>query len=122
MADLLTCVGASPQTCRQADATDEESIKKASEFLHLSPEKIVHLKEEAISYALAHGLTFKSGPLFTHIPLSLLPVPFPLQKFNHGILLSPLYGKLVDRVSRDINWLHETLARLFRLLPLTSTR
>ncbi|CCI47249.1 unnamed protein product [Albugo candida] len=109
MADLLTCASASPLTSHEADAIDGETIRKASKVLNISTEMLVNLKEEAISYALAHGLTFGREHLFTHIPLTILPVPFPLQEFHHGIILSPLYGKLVDLVSRDINWLHDTL-------------
>lgn len=111
MADLLTCASASPLTSHEADAIDGETIRKASKVLNISTEMLVNLKEEAISYALAHGLTFGREHLFTHIPLTILPVPFPLQEFHHGIILSPLYGKLVDLVSRDINWLHDTLTR-----------
>ncbi|KAL4157584.1 hypothetical protein PRNP1_006601 [Phytophthora ramorum] len=31
---------------------------------------------------------------------------FPRLQFEHGVALSPIYGRLVDRVSRDVEWLH----------------
>lgn len=31
---------------------------------------------------------------------------FPRKQFELGVELSPIYGRLVDRVSRDVKWLH----------------
>ncbi|CEG46252.1 glutathione synthetase [Plasmopara halstedii] len=63
----------------------------------------------------AHGLLVgwrdpskskEATPAFTHIPLCLLPMQFPRTHFEHGVKLSALYGRLVDRISRDVDWLH----------------
>lgn len=79
-----------------------------------------------------------SSAVFTHIPFCLFPVQvrctfvlwrneyavlmasfadcacgskqLPQAQFEHGVALSPVYGRLVDRVSRDIEWLHSTVS------------
>jgi hypothetical protein len=35
----------------------------------------------------------------------------PRDQFEHGVKLSPVYGRLVDRVSRDVDWLHSCVQR-----------
>ncbi|ETI36743.1 glutathione synthetase [Phytophthora nicotianae CJ01A1] len=106
MADLLAAVAATPHA-----AESEES----GAVIGLSNTQLMDVKEQAIAYAAAHGLLVgwrdpskpkDPTPAFTHIPLCLLPVQFPRAQFEHGVKLSPIYGRLVDRVSRDVEWLH----------------
>uniref|UniRef100_H3H115 Glutathione synthetase n=1 Tax=Phytophthora ramorum TaxID=164328 RepID=H3H115_PHYRM len=105
MADLLAAIAA-PHT---ADTVESGAI------IGLSADQLADVKEQAIAYAAAHGLLVgwrdpnepkQPTPAFTHIPLCLLPVRFPRLQFEHGVALSPIYGRLVDRVSRDVEWLH----------------
>ncbi|KAG6580005.1 Glutathione synthetase [Phytophthora cinnamomi] len=105
MADLLAAVA----SAHTADAVESGDV------IGLAPEQLADLKEQAIAYAAAHGLLVgwrdpskpkEPTPAFTHIPLCLLPVQFPRAQFQHGTQLSPVYGRLVDRVSRDVEWLH----------------
>ncbi|KAF1793688.1 Pre-ATP-grasp domain [Phytophthora cactorum] len=106
MADLLAAVAATPHV-----AESEES----GVVIGLSNTQLADVKEHAIAYAAAHGLLVgwrdpskpkEPTPAFTHIPLCLLPMQFPRAQFEHGVKLSPIYGRLVDRVSRDVDWLH----------------
>ncbi|KAG3105765.1 Glutathione synthetase [Phytophthora idaei] len=106
MADLLAAVAATPHV-----AESEES----GAVIGLSNTQLADVKEHAIAYAAAHGLLVgwrdpskpkEPTPAFTHIPLCLLPMQFPRAQFEHGVNLSPIYGRLVDRVSRDVDWLH----------------
>ncbi|CAI5747067.1 unnamed protein product [Peronospora destructor] len=107
MADLLAAVAATPHT------TVNTNENGASIGLH--DEQLIDVKDQAIAYAAAHGLLVSScdqsklqeaPSAFIHLPFSLLPVQFPRQQFELGVELSPLYGRLVDRVSRDVEWLH----------------
>uniref|UniRef100_A0AAV1VD27 Glutathione synthetase n=1 Tax=Peronospora matthiolae TaxID=2874970 RepID=A0AAV1VD27_9STRA len=101
-------------------AAAEVATTRADEsgaVLDLTNQQLVHVKEHAIAYAAAHGLLVRwprdpsalddAPSAFVHIPLCLLPVPFPRQHFERAVQLSPLYGRLVDRVSRDVVWLHD---------------
>ncbi|KAI9913599.1 hypothetical protein PsorP6_005861 [Peronosclerospora sorghi] len=106
MADLLAAVATTPHS---VDAEESGAV------IGLTHEQVAQVKEHAIFYAVAHGLLVgwrdpskpkEVTPAFTHIPFSLLPVQFPRKQFELGIELSPIYGRLVDRVSRDIEWLH----------------
>lgn len=83
--------------------------------LGLDDAQLAELKDQAIAYAASHGLLVgwrdpskptDATPAFTHIPMCLLPVQFPRAHFEHGVKLSSIYGRLVDCVSRDIDWLH----------------
>ncbi|TYZ63207.1 hypothetical protein PybrP1_003045 [[Pythium] brassicae (nom. inval.)] len=110
MADLLAAVGSS--------ATAPTSVDDSGTVLGLSAPQLAAAKESAISWAAAHGLLVgyrdpayaTPSATFTHIPFCLLPVQLPKAQFEHGVALSPVYGRLVDRVSRDIEWLHKTVS------------
>ncbi|RQM13914.1 hypothetical protein DD237_006017 [Peronospora effusa] len=106
MADLLAAVIATPHTVNK---------QESGAILGLNDEQFIELKEQAIAYAASHGLLVslhdQSKPqdvssAFTHIPFCLLPIQFPRKHFELGMELSPIYGRLVDRVSRDVEWLH----------------
>ncbi|RLN26037.1 hypothetical protein BBO99_00000541 [Phytophthora kernoviae] len=107
MADLLAAVAATP--------IDVSERAPSGETIGLLPSQLADAKEQAIAYAAAHGLLVgwrdptnpqEATAVFTHIPFCLLPVQFPRAQFEHGVTLSPIYGRMVDRVSRDIDWLH----------------
>eukprot|EP00644_Phytophthora_capsici_P008566 jgi/Phyca11/111679/e_gw1.20.35.1 len=106
MADLLAAVAATPHAASKA---------ACGAVIGLSDAQLEDVKEQAIAYAAAHGLLVgwrdpmkpkEPTAAFTHIPFCLLPVQFPRKQFEHGVKLSPIYGRLVDRVSRDVEWLH----------------
>ncbi|RLN97338.1 hypothetical protein BBJ28_00003415 [Nothophytophthora sp. Chile5] len=112
MADLLAAAAATPVSSEALSGRDDNGA-----VIGLTPEQLADMKEQAIAYAAAHGLLVgwrdpseaaaAPAATFTHIPFCLLPVQqFPKTQFELGVTLSPLYGRLVDRVSRDIDWLH----------------
>jgi glutathione synthase len=47
---------------------------------------------------------------FTHAPIALLPTPFPRDVFDLALRVSPLFAALSDTVSRDHEFLRDTLA------------
>ncbi|TMW58528.1 hypothetical protein Poli38472_010087 [Pythium oligandrum] len=110
MADLLATA-----TLGNAHASDNTLSRNDGAVLGLTQDELENVKEQAISWAAAHGMLVRykspepNAATFTHIPFALLPVPLPKQQFEHGVKLSPIYGRLVDRVSRDLDWLHQTL-------------
>ncbi|CAH0481993.1 unnamed protein product [Peronospora belbahrii] len=106
MADLLAAVTATPHRI---------NYQENGVIIGLNNEQLMEIKEQAIAYAAAHGLLVswrdpnkpqEMTRAFIHIPFCLLPVQFSRKQFEFGIELSPIYGRLVDRVSRDVEWLH----------------
>ncbi|KAH1079280.1 hypothetical protein GLYMA_19G237700v4 [Glycine max] len=51
------------------------------------------------------------GVGLVHLPLSLLPGPFPESHWKQGCELAPIFNELVDRVSLDGKFLQESLSR-----------
>jgi hypothetical protein len=60
---------------------------------------------------IAAAAAVPSSPLLVHAPLTLLPTPLDEQSYRRVAALSPLWNTLVDRVSRDEDWLLATLER-----------
>lgn len=74
------------------------------------------LSENAIGWAAARGLQIgaaskdgSSVSRFVHLPISLLPLPFPRAAFEEAVEVAPVFNLLVDRVSRDDEWIKATL-------------
>ncbi len=76
------------------------------------------LLQESITYATAHGICMtlpqRAGETLrcTHAPFSLLPTPIARDAWQKAIALGPLFGRLVDRIAHDPDWLRGTLAEL----------
>lgn len=68
---------------------------------------------EAIAFASSCGFLVKNNVTnsYMHAPISLFPTPFPAEEFQKAIELSPLFGLLVDKISRDVEWLHRMLEK-----------
>jgi len=81
--------------------------------LGLSTKEIQNLVQEAMAYAAAHGMLVAAKEstthAFNHIPFCLFPVKIPKTEFEKGLQLSPLFTTLVDRISRDPDWIHQQL-------------
>lgn len=66
-------------------------------------------------YAMTHGLVYADKDLSgdpsraTQCPVAMLPFKLPAEPFEHAVGLSPLWNKLVDKISRDLPWLYATL-------------
>ncbi|TKY61461.1 Glutathione synthetase [Spatholobus suberectus] len=60
------------------------------------------------------------GVGLVHLPLSLLPGPFPESHWKQGCELAPIFNELVDRVSLDGKFLQEALSRTKKADEFTS--
>ncbi|TYZ63212.1 hypothetical protein PybrP1_007461 [[Pythium] brassicae (nom. inval.)] len=86
--------------------------------LGFSAPHLADAKKSVISWATAHRLLVifreparaTTSASFTHIPFCLLPVQLPNAQYEDGVEWSPVYCRLVDRVSHDVNWLHKTVS------------
>ncbi|KAI9597537.1 glutathione synthase [Syncephalis fuscata] len=75
----------------------------------LSPEQLNELLDTALDWGSAHGLIVgapnEPSQRLVHAPLALLPSPFPRGCFEEARSLQPLFNELMDRVSRDDDFL-----------------
>lgn len=88
--------------------------------MELTKDLTEDIVREALVWASLHGgvvgdkTNGKSGTSpgvgMVHVPLALLPTPFPRQAFEQALELATHYNTLVDRVSQDSHFLRECLA------------
>eukprot|EP00635_Sarcinochrysidales_sp_CCMP3193_P003000 CAMPEP_0118907692 /NCGR_PEP_ID=MMETSP1166-20130328/11018_1 /TAXON_ID=1104430 /ORGANISM="Chrysoreinhardia sp, Strain CCMP3193" /LENGTH=493 /DNA_ID=CAMNT_0006847063 /DNA_START=191 /DNA_END=1672 /DNA_ORIENTATION=+ len=75
---------------------------------------------EAVSWCVAHGAVYvlptadmpegyERGGAFSHAPFALGPFPWPRREYERVTKLQPTLNRVVDRVSRDGDWLRTTL-------------
>eukprot|EP00501_MAST-03F_sp_TOSAG23-6_P000291 GSMAST32.ASY1.ANO1.298.1 assembled CDS len=79
------------------------------------------LLEEMIHMAGTKGLvsgTSKHGE-YCHVPMTLLPAMFSRTVFETAVTVNPIFNLLVDRIARDIPWLHSTLKKTGDADPFT---
>lgn len=79
----------------------------------------------ATSYASANGLQVEKkqedgGSFFQCAPISLLPNAFPRSAFEQAVEVAPAFNLLVDRISRDPEFLQETLQGVVKADPYTA--
>mmetsp|Transcript_11617 Transcript_11617/g.28629 ORF Transcript_11617/g.28629 Transcript_11617/m.28629 type:complete len:575 (-) Transcript_11617:141-1865(-) len=79
----------------------------------LGDEKLLQaVREEAIPYALCHGLVMRSATgsqSFVHAPFTLLPSKLPKLAFEQATDAAALFSKLVDKIARDKSYLEDVL-------------
>ena len=63
------------------------------------------LRTETLHLAAASGVLLGADGPFAHAPCSLLPYPFPASLFAQAKSLATPFNLLVDRISRDLEWL-----------------
>jgi len=66
----------------------------------------------SVAYASAHGLLYgdaKDSTRCHHAPMTLVPTKFPKDSFLKGVGLALNYNLLVDKVSRDLDWVYNVL-------------
>ncbi|CAL4892672.1 unnamed protein product [Urochloa decumbens] len=103
------------------EAAPLEGSGRRSEQLAVPPGMVDELVEEALVWCSQHGLVVgdrnhpRSGKApgvgLLHAPFSLLPMSFPRFYWDQALELTPLFNELVDRVSLDVEFLQQTLAR-----------
>ena len=96
-----------------------------------------HRLEAMLAYSYTNGIIMgvgtRGGPTeaqeqaqvqgavrVTHAPFALLPFHFPESAFLRATLLSRPFNKLMDRVSRDVDWLVDVLGATGKADPFTS--
>jgi glutathione synthase len=100
MADLIASSGG---TTGVADLSGASA-------LGLSPEEVKDLVEQGVAWAGANGMQMAMTPVeFSHVPFSLLPIPYPKSEFEKGVAVGPLFNSLYDTVSRDLDWLYDQI-------------
>lgn len=96
---------------------------KMSALLIENEKKTLDKINGKISWALTHGIIMAtrnnvnvtetsaiSIPVVTHAPFSFLPFQFPATSMDQAIELATFFNELIDKVSRDNDWLIETLS------------
>eukprot|EP01029_Cantina_marsupialis_P026560 TRINITY_DN7174_c0_g1_i1.p1 TRINITY_DN7174_c0_g1~~TRINITY_DN7174_c0_g1_i1.p1 ORF type:complete len:453 (-),score=134.24 TRINITY_DN7174_c0_g1_i1:219-1577(-) len=70
----------------------------------------VDILQEAVDWASAKGLLMGVAEnTFAHSPFSMEPVNYPKKSFEQVIDIAPAFNTLVDVISRDFEWLHNSL-------------
>jgi len=86
-----------------------------SEVSSMDPQTLSQLVEYATSFSAANGLQVEvpgdstKKKSYITAPISLLPQSYPLDQFRHAKSLAGPFNELVDRISRDGEFLKETL-------------
>ena len=73
---------------------------------------------DGVSWAACNGLMMRTPPgeaedappTYVHAPFSLGPCQYPAASLREAYEIAPLFGKLVEEVSKDVPWLASTLA------------
>ncbi|KAK7397239.1 hypothetical protein VNO78_18406 [Psophocarpus tetragonolobus] len=98
---------------------------------HRLDHQLLHtIAYDTLVWSSLHGLLVgdksvqRSGSVpgvgMVHAPLALLPTPFPENKWREAIELAPIFNELVDRVSLDATFLHQSLSRTRKADEFTS--
>ena len=92
------------------------SSSSAVDVPNISKATLNNLVEYASSFSAANGLqvevstsTSSNKKSYTTAPISLLPNTYPTKQFHHAKSLAIPFNKLVDNISRNGNFLKETL-------------
>ena len=80
-------------------------------------ETLASLVEQARDFAVTGGILMipKDAPslnLFSHAPFTLFASPFPKSLFQQGFEVQKDFNILVDKISKDYEFLQSSLARL----------
>ena len=106
MADVLGGGGDGPEPAAKR-AKQPAAISARVSVAGLSAEAAEFLRTETLHLAAASGVLLGADGPFAHAPLSLLPYPFPSSLFAQAAALAAPFNLLVDRISRDLEWLCE---------------
>lgn len=87
------------------------SCSKASRLLtFMSSKEPNSLLQQAVSWSATNGLIYTDGAyVWGHAPLSLLPSSFPRESFEYMKTIQPIFNTLVDKISRDKDFIMSTL-------------
>ena len=99
-----------------AESIDLPSNLISDDGLPFSRAVLEAMVADAVVWAAMHGLLVRSpsssddensdDARLVHAPFALLPATFPAEQITLARdVLAPLFGTLVERVSRDVSWL-----------------
>ncbi|CAG8502243.1 4050_t:CDS:2 [Dentiscutata heterogama] len=95
----------------------------SAEYLKISPTNLKILKEQAIDWALSHGLVIRTNSNSTsttvHAPISLFPSPFPKKEFEFALELQPIFNLLFHKLSKDHEFIEKVIGESDYILHLT---
>jgi len=107
------------QSTTSPDDIIMSSSSSAVDVPNISKATLENCVEYASSFSAANGLQVEVSSTSTNIssnkksyttaPISLLPNTYPTKQFHHAKSLAIPFNKLVDNISRDGNFLKETL-------------
>lgn len=87
----------------------------------LTLDEVKWLETEARDYCVSHGMVYKdSEGRLQHIPVTLLPSPFPQKQFTAAKEVQCIFNLLVHRVSQDYEFTKKALAGTLAADPFTS--
>ena len=109
MADILGSSSSEPASKRQ----------KKSSVANLSASTCDKLRTEVLHLAACDGVLLGAEGPFHHAPLALLPYPLPEPLFNQSIALAKPFNRMLDKVSRDLEWLTKTVRTTVEHDPFT---
>ena len=105
MADILASLDNEP-AAKRAKA---DTVSGAAARAKLDPALCDRLRTEVLHLAACDGVLLGASGPFGHAPCSLLPYPFPAKLFRNALTLTKPFNTLVEKVSRDLPWLCETV-------------
>ena len=109
----------------KVDLESRLSFSKMKEKYCPSDEAQKELVEQAVVWASLHGLTYGAGlsgelsSSLVHAPVSLFPVLYPARTFHQAKKATLAFNTMIDAVSRDDEFLHQTLESAARSDPFT---
>lgn len=87
-------------------------------IVSFGPERLV---EEATAFAIGNGIVmFEQDNQAIHCPFGLVPFPVPASAFGEMEKYGPLFGRLVDRISRSPDFINDTLKGAAETDPFTA--
>ncbi|BBN00343.1 glutathione synthase [Marchantia polymorpha subsp. ruderalis] len=119
--------GLATRRATESSSSSSSALKEMEEVQFAESEALVpagvanDLVPEALVWAALHGFVVGDrsvassgttpGVGMAHVPFSLLPTPIPATAFAQAVELSSLFNDLIDRVSLDVDFLKQALAR-----------
>ncbi|XP_070696100.1 glutathione synthetase-like [Pempheris klunzingeri] len=92
------------------------AVKAVLQDLITNPDRLKDLMDEAKELAFQHGILMRthetpnSSEVVTYIPFTLFPSPVPKAAYLQALAVQTHFNTLVDKISRDPDFLEEALA------------
>ena len=97
--------GGHPRFGRSAGAQEDSSAPPET-LLGLPASLVARMQSDTLAWQAVGGILIGAGASLLPAPCSLLPYPWPSELFEQSRALAVPFNALVDRVARDVDWLH----------------